>query len=71
LRQQILGLQNEYQMSKETINLTKALKRIARCKTVGRTRTGTCVEKSGLEKDESMKCNKPLQLLMETAFSLM
>jgi hypothetical protein len=24
------------------------------------------LEKSGLEKDESMKCSKPLQLLMET-----
>jgi DNA recombination protein RmuC len=33
-------------MSKETINLTKALKGIARCKTVGRrTRTGTCARK--------------------------
>jgi DNA recombination protein RmuC len=31
LRQQNTLLRNEYQMSKETINLTKALKRIARC----------------------------------------
>jgi hypothetical protein len=48
---------NEYQMSKETI-MTKALKEDSRCKTVGRTRAlERVLEKSGLEKDESMKCS--------------
>jgi hypothetical protein len=62
---------NEYQMSKETINLTKALKEIADAKTVGRTRTGTCVRKIRFRKGREYEVQQPLQLLMETAFSLM
>jgi hypothetical protein len=36
LRQQILGLREmNVQMSKETINLTRALKEIVKCKVIG------------------------------------
>jgi DNA recombination protein RmuC len=58
LRQQILGLREmNIQMSKETINLTK--KETVRCKEIGEN-CGKSIEKSGLEKDANMKCNKAL-----------
>jgi DNA recombination protein RmuC len=48
------------QMSKETINLTKALKKvIVKCKVIwGELVLERVLEKSGLEKEENMKCSR-------------
>jgi hypothetical protein len=45
-------------MSKETINLTRALKEIVKCKVIGRISARKSFKKSGLEKDENMRYSK-------------
>jgi DNA recombination protein RmuC len=45
-------------MSKETINLTRALKEIVKCKVMGRISARKSFRKSGLEKDENMSTAK-------------
>jgi DNA recombination protein RmuC len=61
LRQQILGLREmNVQMSKETINLTRALKGDSKMQGNGRISARKSLEKSGLEKDENMRYSKAL-----------
>jgi DNA anti-recombination protein RmuC len=55
-------------MSKETINLTRALKEI-KCKVIGELVLERVLEKSGLEKDENMRYSKALPPRKETVFS--
>jgi DNA recombination protein RmuC len=61
LRQQILGLREmNVQMSKETINLTRALKGDSKMQGGGISARKS-FKKSGLEKDENMRYSKALR----------
>ena len=73
LRQQILGLREmNLQMSKETLNLTKALKGDSKMQgNWGELILERVLEKSGLEKTGNILCNNPTLIKRDNAFFLM